>query len=187
VAAVTADVAGRKRSPIITHLHWLAGNPELAMPLLGGIFLVAAYVIHVREGSLWLRTIMLVASFLLCSRYTGVEMLHTLRQFRSNIDVLMFVAAAGALRWGNPKKALLLFLFGIGTAGEIWPWTAPGVRSRLLPTSPRTPRFCVKEGERVVPPTPGKRPGGHPTLRPDARGRNRGLGNVLRRPIADHR
>ncbi len=119
--ADTAEVPqAKKRDPLIAHiLRWLAANPQLAMPLLGGIFLVTAYVIHVREGSPWLRTAMLVVSFLCSSRYTGVEMLHTLRQFRSNIDVLMFVAAAGAVALGKPEEgALLLFLFGLGTAGE---------------------------------------------------------------------
>ena len=111
---------GKKREPIIARtLHWLARNPELAMPLLGGVFLLAAYLTHVRTGPAWLRAALLLASFLCSSRYTGLEMLHMLRQFRSNIDVLMFVAAAGAIALGKPEEgALLLFLFGVGTAGE---------------------------------------------------------------------
>lgn len=117
--------AGRKaltpaRKPLISHtLQFLAANPELAMPVLGGIFLFAAFVVHSYPDFQWLRYLLLIASFACSSRYTGLEMMHTLRQFRSNIDVLMFVAAAGAVLLGKPEEgALLLFLFGLGTAGE---------------------------------------------------------------------
>lgn len=109
-----------KRELWITHiLDWLGGNPQLAMPLLGGIFLLAAYLIHVNNGNPWFRALLLIVSFLCSARFTGLEMLHTLSRCRSNIDVLMFVAAAGAVALGKPEEgALLLFLFGIGTAGE---------------------------------------------------------------------
>ncbi len=124
VAELQSEVSGsvetgRRELWVTRILDWLGANPQLAMPLLGGIFLLAAYLIHVRSGSQWLRALMLVASFVCSSRFTGIELLHTLRQFRSNIDVLMFVAAAGAIALGKPEEgALLLFLFGIGTAGE---------------------------------------------------------------------
>jgi Cd2+/Zn2+-exporting ATPase len=110
----------RPRVPTITRvLSWLARNPELAMPLIGACFLVAAYVVYRSEGSYGLRTILLTASFLCSARFTGVETIRALWHFKIDIEVLMFVAAGGAIALGHYEEgALLLVLFGLGSAGE---------------------------------------------------------------------
>lgn len=109
-----------RRDPTVTRvLRWLAKNPELAMPLIGACFLLAGYLVHVTEGPGWVRGILLVASFLCSSRFTGVETLRALGHFKIDIEVLMFVAAGGAIALGHYEEgALLLVLFGLGSAGE---------------------------------------------------------------------
>lgn len=109
-----------RRGPTVTRvLSWLAKNPELAMPLVGACFLLAAYLVHVTDGSGWIRGVLLVASFLCSARFTGIETIRALGHFKIDIEVLMFVAAGGAIALGHHEEgALLLVLFGLGSAGE---------------------------------------------------------------------
>lgn len=108
-----------RSSRLARSLAWLSTNPEVASPLLGGLCLL----FHVWAASLpgwrWLDAILIVLSFGLSARYTGPEAFRSLAGFQFNIDVLMFVAAGGAVAIGRHEEgALLLFLFGLGTAGE---------------------------------------------------------------------
>lgn len=112
-------IAVPRPSLVVRLLKWLAATPELALPLLGGLFLLLAFLIHSSNGSNWLRGAFLVFSYLCCSRYTGMDTLRSLRHMQFNIDVLMFIAAGGAISLGRHEEgALLLMLFGVGTAGE---------------------------------------------------------------------
>ncbi|MDO8629700.1 MAG: HAD-IC family P-type ATPase, partial [Phycisphaerales bacterium] len=112
-------IAVPRQAFVVRIWPWLAATPELALPLLGGLFLLFAFLIHSSNGSNWLRGAFLLFSFLCCSRYTGMDTLRSLRHMQFNIDVLMFIAAGGAISLGRHEEgALLLMLFGIGTAGE---------------------------------------------------------------------
>jgi Cd2+/Zn2+-exporting ATPase len=98
---------------------WLAGQPQLALVLLGGLFLVNGLLVHLLEGPHWLRLTLLALSALCTSTETFPEAISALRQRRLDVDVLMFVAAAGAAALGHYEEgAFLLFLFGLGAAGE---------------------------------------------------------------------
>lgn len=92
---------------------------ELLLPIVGGVLLAGAYAIHAANGPQPLRAFLLGLSLLFSARYTGPQTWHAFRYFRFDIDVLMYVAAAGAIVLGHYEEAaLLLVLFGIGTAGE---------------------------------------------------------------------
>src|SRR4029434_1003237 len=59
------------------------------------------------------------AGFILAGWYTAIDTFHVLRQFRFDIDVLMFAAAFGAAALGHFEEGgLLLVLFALGGAGE---------------------------------------------------------------------
>ena len=85
----------------------------------GGILLLSGWGVHLLGGPEWLRIGLLAASAILSSLDTSVEAANTLRRFRVDVDVLMFVAAIGAAVLGHYEEgAFLLWLFGLGTAGE---------------------------------------------------------------------
>ncbi len=109
----------RRPTLVVRILQWLATAPELALPLVGGLFLLLGFLVHSSNGPNWLRGILVALSYLLSSRYTGLDSIRSLRHLKFNIDVLMFIAAGGAISLGRYEEgALLLMLFGIGTAGE---------------------------------------------------------------------
>ena len=84
-----------------------------------GATLVGGWLIHSFEGPAWLRIACLGLSALCSSTHTFPEALRLLRKFSLDIDVLMFAAAIGAASLGHYEEgALLLFLFGLGNAGE---------------------------------------------------------------------
>jgi Zn2+/Cd2+-exporting ATPase len=100
-------------------LQWLRGHLELTLVLTGGLLLAAAFAIHLTDGPFWPRAALLLVSAILTSRETFPEAVEELRARRLNVDVLMFVAAIGAAALGKFEEgALLLFLFGLGSAGE---------------------------------------------------------------------
>jgi Cd2+/Zn2+-exporting ATPase len=98
---------------------YLGDNPELLLAIVAGILLLAGASVHWLGGPLWLRFGLLAGSYVAAGRYTGIEAWQTIRQFRFNIDVLMFAAAFGAAAIGHYEEgALLLFLFALGNTGE---------------------------------------------------------------------
>ena len=100
-------------------LRWLTRNPVLLAPLLGGWLLILAYATLTYDGPHWLRYVLLAASFVCSARYTAAEALSNLRARRFDVDILMFAAAFGAVMIDHYYEgALLLCLFGLGTAGE---------------------------------------------------------------------
>ncbi|MDP7028872.1 MAG: heavy metal translocating P-type ATPase [Phycisphaerales bacterium] len=95
------------------------GHRELLLVVISGVLLLAGFITHLAGGSEAARLILLGLSAVLSSRSTFVEALAVLRRFRVDVDVLMFVAAAGAAALGHYEEAaFLLFLFGLGAAGE---------------------------------------------------------------------
>ncbi|MDP7070739.1 MAG: heavy metal translocating P-type ATPase [Phycisphaerales bacterium] len=92
---------------------------ELMLVAISGMLLLAGFIVHVAGGSQIARLILLGLSATLSSTSTFVEAVNVLRRFRVDVDVLMFVAAIGAAILGHYEEgAFLLFLFGLGAAGE---------------------------------------------------------------------
>jgi Cd2+/Zn2+-exporting ATPase len=102
-------VAGR------TILH----NTELLLVSISGCLLLAGFLTSVFGGAQWIRIGLLAVSAVLSSTSTFASGIEVLRRFRVDIDVLMFVGAFGAAALGHYEEgAFLLFLFGLGSAGE---------------------------------------------------------------------
>src|SRR5207249_2884090 len=94
-------------------------NHKLAMAIIGGLLLLAAVVTRALDGPPALRFACVFAGFVIAGWYTAIDTFHVLRQFRFDIDVLMFAAAFGAAALGHYEEgALLLVLFALGGAGE---------------------------------------------------------------------
>jgi Cd2+/Zn2+-exporting ATPase len=94
-------------------------QPDLVTAVLGGLCLIAAWLMHVTTGPDWLRFELLILSYILCGWRTTWIMLKSLRHLQFDIDLLMFAAAFGAASLGHYEEgALLLLLFALGGAGE---------------------------------------------------------------------
>jgi Cd2+/Zn2+-exporting ATPase len=100
------------RDLILTH-H------KLAMAAAGAVLLIAAVMTRWLDGPPPLRYALVAAGFVIAGWYTAIDTFQILRQFRFDIDVLMFAAAFGAAAIGHYEEgALLLVLFAFGGAGE---------------------------------------------------------------------
>jgi len=114
-----APLAPPRAAPSTQILTALRQYHKLAMALFGGLFLLAAFLVHWLDGPPLLRAGLLVPAYVLAGWYTFIATLHTLRRIQFDIDVFMFAAAFGAAFLGHHEEgALLLFLFAMGTAGE---------------------------------------------------------------------
>ncbi|USO00198.1 MAG: heavy metal translocating P-type ATPase [Phycisphaeraceae bacterium] len=106
-------------NPVFRTAAWLAGQPQLALVLAGGMLLINGWMVHLLDGPDWLRVTLLALSALCTSTETFPEAIAALRRRQLDVDVLMFVAAAGAAALNHYEEgAFLLFLFGLGAAGE---------------------------------------------------------------------
>lgn len=104
------------RSRVVT---FLKGQPDLLLVLVAGAVLLAAWIVHLSNGPSWVRGLLCLVSAVCSSTRTFPEAWGFVRRFRLDVDVLMFVAAIGAATMGHFEEgALLLFLFGLGDAGE---------------------------------------------------------------------
>ncbi len=102
-----------------TAVRAIAGQRDLLLTSIAGVLLVSGFGVHLAGGPEWLRIALLAVCAVLASTETFPEALSELRKFRVNVDVLMFVAAIGAGVLGHYEEgAFLLFLFGLGAAGE---------------------------------------------------------------------
>jgi len=92
---------------------------ELGLALFGGALLLAGFLVHLGDGPHTLRLLLLGSCAVVTSTRTFPDAIASLRRLRLNVDVLMFVAAGGAASLGHHEEgAFLLFLFGLGSAGE---------------------------------------------------------------------
>src|SRR4051812_7421628 len=92
---------------------------ELLLVGLAGCALLAGWLVSVFDGPHALSVALLVISAILSSTQTFPEAVRLLRRMSLDVDVLMFAAAIGAASLGHyAEGSLLLFLFGVGTAGE---------------------------------------------------------------------
>jgi Cd2+/Zn2+-exporting ATPase len=120
VSAPPAPPAGAGRiGPLRTAARAARAHPDLALAIAGGVALAAGLAVHLSGGPQPARLALLALSAVLTSTRTFPEAIGELRGVRVNIDVLMFAAAAGAAVLGHYEEgAFLLFLFGLGAAGE---------------------------------------------------------------------
>ena len=92
---------------------------ELRLILFSGVLLIAGYAAHLTGQPEWIRWVLVGASAVLSSTRTAPDAWESLRGLEVNIDLLMFAAAIGAAALGHYEEgAFLLFLFGLGAAGE---------------------------------------------------------------------
>lgn len=141
---------------------------DLALTILAGGLLAAGFVVHLAEGPQWLRIGLLALSAVLASTATFPEALGELRKLRVNVDVLMFVAAAGAAALGHYEEgAFLLFLFGLGAAGEHMALgRAKRAVSALAELTPESARVIDSEGHERTLKLEEVEVGAHVSLRP---------------------
>lgn len=96
-----------------------SGLLELLVVFIGGVMVAGAWVgelLDLPTAAIW---ILCGLSVPLTSLRTSRRALDAVRGLKIDVDVLMFVAAAGASIIGHPVEgAFLLFLFGLGAAGE---------------------------------------------------------------------
>ena len=97
----------------------VSGSWAMRLVAIGGLLLVTGAVLGWTDISPLVVVPLLVASAVLSSTRTFPEAVESIRELRVNVDVLMFVAAVGAAALGHwAEGAFLLFLFGLGAAGE---------------------------------------------------------------------
>ena len=100
-------------------LRTILHNRELLLVTISGFLLLAGIFSSAFGGHFAVRVSLLAASAALSSTSTFVAAIEVLRRFRVDVDVLMFVGAFGAAALGHYEEgAFLLFLFGLGSAGE---------------------------------------------------------------------
>jgi len=94
-------------------------NVEMTLVAFSGTLLATSFVLMLNGAPAWLWIGLCVVSAVLSSTRTFPEAIHSLRSLKLDVDVLMFAAAIGAATLGHfQEAALLLFLFGLGSAGE---------------------------------------------------------------------
>ncbi|MCA9295947.1 MAG: HAD-IC family P-type ATPase, partial [Phycisphaerales bacterium] len=116
---ITGPVADRPDRASVGVIARIIQYNELILALLGGVLLVAGWVTYLNDGPHAWRVALLALSAIVTSTRTFPEAIESLGTLRLNVDVLMFVAAGGAASLGHFEEgAFLLFLFGLGSAGE---------------------------------------------------------------------
>ncbi|MEE2908071.1 MAG: cation-translocating P-type ATPase [Planctomycetota bacterium] len=146
--------AHRAKDWCVVGMRAIRSHPNIALVLLGGLFLLLGAILHWtgRPPVIWLP--LLGISAVLCSTQTIVDAFGVLRRFRLDVDVLMFVAAIGAAVVGAYEEgAFLLFLFGLGAAGEeLALHRARSAVEALSKLAPDTAELIDAKGEtRVMP------------------------------------
>jgi len=95
------------------------GAVALALVLTGGFFLALGFTANLTDAPQWMRLVPLAVAAVLSSLRTFPDAVRAVASRSIDIDVLMFVAAGGAAILGHYEEGVfLLFLFGLGNAGE---------------------------------------------------------------------
>lgn len=117
IERISAEPAGVR--PVAESRWRQSGLLELLVVFIGGVMVAGAWVgelLDLPTAAIW---ILCGLSVPLTSLRTSRRALDAVRGLKIDVDVLMFVAAAGASIIGHPVEgAFLLFLFGLGAAGE---------------------------------------------------------------------
>jgi Cd2+/Zn2+-exporting ATPase len=162
----------RPHRPLADSLHAAWGlvrrERELALAALGGVCLLAGTLAHWLDGPDPIRLALLALAAALSSSATLPRAFDELRARRVSVDSLMFAAAAGAASLGHPEEgAFLLWLFGLGAAGEHLAMSrARAAIDALAHLAPETARVIDQTGEAVVVPLERVAAGDHLALRP---------------------
>ena len=169
VAPISA--AHRLRSRAESALGLITGQRDLLLTSIAGVLLLAGATVHWAGGPDWARLALLAASAILASTETGPEALADIKKWRVNVDVLMFVAAAGSAALGHYEEgAFLLFLFGLGAAGEHAALgRAKNAVNALAEMAPDSARVIDQDGTEHTRPLEEIETGSHISLRPFAR------------------
>jgi Cd2+/Zn2+-exporting ATPase len=149
-------------------LRAIAGQRDLLLTSIAGVLLVSGFGVHLAGGPEWIRITLLALCAILASTETFPEAIEELRNFRVNVDVLMFVAAIGAASLGKYEEgAFLLFLFGLGAAGEHMALgRAKRAVSALAELTPESARVIDDEGHEQTLKLEDVEVGAHVSLRP---------------------
>lgn len=149
-------------------LRSIAAQRDLLLTSIAGVLLVAGFSVHLAGGPEWLRIGLLAVSAVLASTATFPDAIEELKGLRVNVDVLMFVAAAGAAALGHYEEgAFLLFLFGLGAAGEHMALgRAKNAVSALSEMTPESARVIDEDGQERTLKLENVEVGAHVSLRP---------------------
>ncbi len=111
--------AHRVLSRIESVLAYIASERNMLLIAISGVLLVAGAITQWTGGPAAVWIALYALSAILSSTDTAPEALSEIKKLRVNVEVLMFVAAIGAAIIGHYEDgAFLLFLFGLGAAGE---------------------------------------------------------------------
>lgn len=117
IERISAEPPGVK--PIAKPRWRESGALELIVVFIGGALVAGAWASELLSESAAAVWVLCCLSVPLTSVRTSRRALEAVRGLKIDVDVLMFVAAAGAAIIGHPVEgAFLLFLFGLGAAGE---------------------------------------------------------------------
>jgi len=154
-----------------TVLSVVTSQRDLLLTSIAGVLLLAGAMTHWMGGPEFVRITLLAASAMLASTETLPDAWSEIKKRRVNVDVLMFVAAAGASAIGHYEEGVfLLFLFGLGAAGEHAALgRAKNAVSALAELAPDSARVIDEDGIERELPLEEIAVGSHVSLRPFAR------------------
>ena len=148
-------------------ISWVSAYPELFLVLLSGLLVLTGWAMRLTDVSPGIGLGLLGVSGVLSSTRTFPQAVEALKQFRLDVDVLMFVAAIGAASIGHYEEgAFLLFLFGLGSAGE---HLALGRARRAIESLTRlAPQTAIRLDQQTETPVPVEelQPGDRILIRP---------------------
>ena len=110
-----AELTGSEQLPP----HFFGRYGEIVVVLIGGLFLGLGWWFGRGDAHAAVPWTLFGISAVLTSTRTFPRAIEAVRERSIDVDVLMFIAAAGAASIGHAAEgAFLLFLFGLGAAGE---------------------------------------------------------------------
>ncbi|GAB5497174.1 MAG: heavy metal translocating P-type ATPase [Phycisphaerales bacterium] len=167
-AAAGTGLLSRSISRAESVLGLITGQRDLLLTTIAGVLLLAGASVHWMGGPEFVRIALLALCAVLASTETFPEAIEDAKKLRVNVDVLMFVAAAGAAVLGHYEEgAFLLFLFGLGAAGEHAALgRAKSAVSALAEMAPDSARVISEEGDEAQVPLEEVGVGSHVSLRP---------------------
>lgn len=120
IAAIDPSTSASATDVVRALPRWReSGWLELIVVFVGGGLVAGGWLAERFATVEWLPWVLCGLSVPLTSLRTSRRAFEAVRSLKIDVDVLMFVAAAGAAFIGHPVEgAFLLFLFGLGAAGE---------------------------------------------------------------------
>ncbi len=158
----------RNVSRVESIFGFIRGQRDLMLTLIAGVLLLIGWGLHASAGLEILGIATLALSAVLSSTATFPRAIHHLKEFHIDVDVLMFVAAIGAAILGHFEEgAFLLFLFGLGAAGEHAALgRAKSAVSALAEMTPESARVIDEHGNEAQIELEEIEVGAHVALRP---------------------